>query len=419
MWIEKNGLLIRIPKSNEPQFIFYSIVACFGWFNTILKPDYLKNNNWELLNDKIIKKFSILNENKHSIIIFSNLNKIIKGNLTIEEIKIKFDTINNLFIDKKIPILALFSLKNNNCSKPHTGMWRIVKSFYLNNRFDPPNIKKCFFVGGNAGRKKPWKTSFKEVIKADKNYIDRAFAYNLQLKFYDPNKYFLNDKTNRKWEYFRNILNQQEKISIKENYNIDNNLDPFKDSVYNFLKENFINTNQFLIIIVGSPSSSKTTISNYIKKNTIEQVDDKKINSWIILDTKSFSKTYNASIKKCIGKINEELIYGNSVIVDGTNETKEIRSLYIDIAKKYTNIGILIIKSDISTKIAKHLNHMKIEISPNYNLEPTSSYIFSNYIKYFEEPEMNEFENIINICKIIKYPFLLADIKEWWYIYDK
>ena len=65
------------------------------------------------------------------------------------------------------------------------------------------------------------------------------------------------------------------------------------------------------------------------------------------------------------------------------------------------------------------MNHMKIEISSDYNLEPISPYLFSNYVKYFEEPDLIEFENVINTHKIIKYPFLLADIKEWWFIYDK
>ena len=40
MWIEKDGLLIRTPNNNEPQFIFYSKVACFGWFNTNIHEVY-------------------------------------------------------------------------------------------------------------------------------------------------------------------------------------------------------------------------------------------------------------------------------------------------------------------------------------------------------------------------------------------
>ena len=55
-------------------------------------------------------------------------------------------------------------------------MWRIINSFYLNNRFNPPDVKKCFFVGGNAGRKKPWRKSIKEVAKADKSAISGSIV---------------------------------------------------------------------------------------------------------------------------------------------------------------------------------------------------------------------------------------------------
>ena len=417
-WIEKYELLIRTPQCNndEPPFIYFDKIAGFNFNNTLIVPEneleYRSLSDLKLFHTNVIKKLSTLHEQKYSIVIFSNLD-ITKNQSTREEIKHRFDKFCELLFIKRIPIIGIFSMNNEICRKPHTGMWDILCKLYKKNRFPKPIVETSIFVGNEAGRVAVTKKDSENERKPkDNSCIDRAFAWNLRLKFFTPEKFFLN-KNIRKFDYPKNILSRTEKLKIEEESKNIRVKNPFKKGVKRYLSENFKNIEQFLIIITGPPSSTKTTLAEYIVRRTKKYIHNYKLKPWTIID----SKTYK-NINKRKKKINEEITFGNSVIIDDTNDTIEKRKIFIDIVKKFDNIGILIIELCVPLRIAFHLNHIKIEMLKKFDLKRTSNYSFTQYKKNFQRPNINEFKGIDeNRYEILSYPFMLINVKEWWFIF--
>ena len=92
-----------------------------------------------------------------------------------------------------------------------------------------------------------------------------------------------------------------------------------------------------------------------------------------------------------------------------------------DIVKEFNSVGILIIDLSVTTKIAKQLNHMKIEMSKNFELQKHHIVSFTHYNKNYKKPDIKEFNGIDESRYMIlyDYPFLLINVKEWWFVYDK
>jgi len=419
-WIEKSELLIRTPQENmnEPPFIYFNKIAGFSFDHTLVRPTdttpgstYQSLTDWKLFCSSIIIKLETLHEDKYSIVAFSNID-ITKTQSTREGVKYRFDKFCELLFNKNIPIVGIFAMKNEVCRKPHTGMWNILCELYKVQRFSKPNVETSLFVGNSAGRTATNKNSPFGKNPRDKNYVDRAFAWNLRLKFYTPEKFFLN-KPIRKFIYPKNILTREEKIKIKEESEKIRVKNPFKKGVKKYLNKNFKGIKQFLLIITGPPSSTKTTLAKYIERRTKKYVNEGKLKTWIILNSKKPNK-------KFIKTFNDEITHGNSVILDGMNETCKNRSIYIEIVRTFENIGILIVELCVPIKIARHLNSMKIEMLKKFCLIKTNNIIFSQYNKNFQRPTNKEFENIHQSrFAIIEYPFLLIDVKEWWFVYEK
>ena len=118
--------------------------------------------------------------------------------------------------------------------------------------------------------------------------------------------------------------------------------------------------------------------------------------------------------------MSEEITHGNSIIVDGANSSRECRSSYIDLVKDFDNTGIIIIDTRLSIKVAKHLNHMKVEMSNDFNISPATNVAFMKFSKEYEKPILREFRDInAKRVDIIYHSFLLVDLKEFWFIYGK
>ncbi len=423
-WVDRNDLLIRIPQEHvsEPPFLFYNKIAGFNFDGTLIKPKtgttYNSLNDWQVWGQEVIPKLIELHTKKYSIVVLGNQIEIAKGKVSKEDLTRRFNGFYDMLLRENIPIIGIFSLKNNVCHKPYTGMWKILELLYEKNRFEKPDRKKSIFVGNLAGRKSVNKSYKYPKRLADGSYVDRAFAYNLAVKFHTPEWYFLGEKNVRPFKYNKNALDKEDRLKIQLESEDMNNKNPFRHGVRHFLKKTFGDIKQFLIITVGPPTSSKTSLTNYIIDQTRIHVIDRKIEPWTVLDPSTFSKIGKYSIKKCAKKISEEITHGNSVIVDGNNASVDCRSAYIEVVKQFDSVGILIIEMCIPASIAKHLNHMRIEMSDDFDLAPTNNNTFIRYSKKFQSPTDEEFGNIgERRRKIIGYPFLLVNVKEFWFIF--
>lgn len=408
-WSEKHNVLIRIPNEDEPKFLFYNKIAGFNFNKTLI--DTINYHEWKLYSSTVITNLIKLHKSKYSLVIFISQDQEFQGKISKEEFKEIFDIFCNLLFEKGIPIIGLISLKNNNCKKPHTGLWSILTMYYKHYKYPEININECIYIGNEAGRHRTTKTSQYGKMPKDKSYSDRAFAYNIGIKFYDSDHYFKNKK-GRKWSFPSAILTIEEKINVLKVYK--SLYDPFKNGVMDFLNINFNGFKQFLIMFIAPPTSTKTTMANYIKKDITQKITDEVV----ILTPKKYGKMRNTGIKKTVKLLHEEIMHGNTVIIDDSNEAIQYRKLYINTVKNYKDVGILLLKLDIPLKIAKHLGQIKIERSKCFDEEPTKTTSYTRYTKNLEEPTVAEFENIDSKrCKLVKLPFIVANIKEWWYLY--
>lgn len=427
VWVDKHHLLIRITQKdkNEPEFMFRPKIAAFNLDNTLIKPKfgnkYKSSDDWKLCNKSIMPKLIELDKKEFSLVVLSNLPDTTKNPHTKIEFQKRFDNFCKLLFNKKIPIIGFFSIKKNFCHKPYTGMWKLLEAFYKVNNMKIPNKKQCVYVGGLAGRPFSTKTYKYNKRSSDNSCVDRAFAYNISIKFYTPERYFMKEYHAREsqWKYQDPILTKEERLKIREESKNIGIEDPFRHGVRHALKRLFPGLKQFLVIIIGPPTSSKTTLANHIVDQTESYVLEKKICPWTLIDPLSFSKI-GKIITKCTKKVSDEIIHGNSVIIDGCSHTIEQREKYINIVRRLNTVGILLIELSISPKISKQLNCMRVELSNDFNLMPIGSGSYTRYYKDFQNPINAEFRGIPSIrWKILKYPFILIDIKEWWYIFDK
>ena len=92
--------------------------------------------------------------------------------------------------------------------------------------------------------------------------------------------------------------------------------------------------------------------------------------------------------------------------------------MYINTVREYNDVGILIIEICIPTRVAKHLNRMRVEMSNDFDLSPTNNLAYTKYSKSFQRPTDDEFGSISETRrKIVGYPFLLVNVREFWFIY--
>ena len=351
-WIEHNTVLIRqsFKKFKEPDFLYYSKILCCDLDFTLMKPKnptkklYNPRQEWQLLDKKVMFKLNKFHKDKYSIVICSNQNGIAKGKLTRDDLQKRFDDFYKNLSDKNIPILAIFALEKNNFRKPHTGMMKLLDELYMRTGHGKISHKDSLFIGDAAGRKPTMHKRVKE--KADFSHVDRAFAFNTCLNFLTPDEFFLKSRK-RPWVFPNTLLMMEEKKKQMELGKILKKEEPFNGGVYNYFLDNFPQVKQFFIILVGYPTSGKTQMANYIKSNTDEYVKSGRIASWMITDAGGRSVR---AFKKHAKFISEEMIAGNSIIVDDTNETAEKREKLINLVKCYRNIGVIVLEMDTTKK---------------------------------------------------------------------
>ncbi|KAJ5072582.1 bifunctional polynucleotide phosphatase/kinase [Anaeramoeba ignava] len=157
-----------------------SKIASFDLDHTLVKPKsggiFPKDSfDWEILYNVIYQKLQLFYSKGFKIVIFTNQSEIRRKG-TFEMVKNRIEhfasTLNH-------PIQVFVSLEKDKFRKPSIKMWN-----YLENEENEEiriDLKKSFFVGDAAGRKKDFSNS------------DLKFAENIGIEFYTPEQFFLDE----------------------------------------------------------------------------------------------------------------------------------------------------------------------------------------------------------------------------------
>ena len=452
---ELGGVVIRFPdpRKNEPYFDYCTKVAAFNLDNTIMesKPKLIFNRfAFDFMFQNCIQKIQDLHKSGYSIVIISDQDAISRGFMTIEDLQYKFNYLVGMLADKRVPVIGIFTTKNNCFKKPHTRTWKLLMKLYAatNKSID---MKESFYVGNLAGRVA--KTPFKK----DFDYVDRAFAHNLGLEFKVPEQIFRHSVEAREFKY-ENIMDDKEKDEIivfeYERYRRSpffhtnghdygllsycyNQSKKMMSVVLPVIPENsdekiattkIVSSNNvvsFMIIMVGPPSCGKTFLANCLGKRISKKVigpDGKESTTSPIIviedkhkiesGGKPLSKTQRDSL------IDECIRQQRIIILDSNYASHESRNPYLEKAVEY-NLPVFFFKFDTPYKICRHFNHMKFEATKDYTKEPLTPYVFKKYNRTYQPPDISIYKHDFPSLNalIVNIPTLIIDSKAFRNIY--
>ena len=346
----------------------------FGKSGKSKSPNKTKETPYKFTFDlnKVKSKLDEYQKNDYILAVFSNQNGITQGHIKESEFKEKIDKI--FTQELKYPIITFFAKEKDYYRKPCIGMLELFQKKFNDDIL--LDIKQCIFVGDAAGRKKS--NTYK---RNDFSNSDYKFALNCGFKFFTPEEFFLNEKSD--YPEIINTLHEYDK----------NNNDHIKYDISPNHKE--------AIILIGSPGSGKSTFTenNLTPKGYIRINQD-------TLKTR----------QKVIKCIEENVEKGNKIVIDSTNPEKNGRGDYIKICKKH---GYLVRAFNflVTKELAMHLNNLR---TINKNRKHLSGYVnaipIHTFFKNYEEPKKEEgFDDIVNV-NFVPGPFDNEEDKKIFYL---
>lgn len=323
----KDSVYYKLSNITKPKHK-YTKMALFSFENTLVKSS---SSKYEIMFNNVTSKLKNLAKNNYVI-----------GLLITLDSEYILSTVSKFINKLNIPIVSLVSIDDDINRKPNTGILRFLDYIgFINISYD-----KLFYVGNEGGRKN------------DISSNDRKFAFNLNIKYYTPEEYFIN-------------------YPIDNNYILDDlGISQFKDVFFKIKpKYKFLLAHNEIIITIGFPTTGKSTfINKFISP----------LQKYKILDHYS-----NNLCEKYVKN-------GYSVVIDDTNITVKERKKYISIAHKY---GFIIrgFYFNIGIDLAKHLNNFSMKKSNNF-LKKNPDSIYKVMEQKFVFPMVEEgFSDIVNI----------------------
>ena len=383
-----NGLLFYC---NPEKLYNCKNIACFDLDWTIIRPEIGKKfpisiDDWGFAYK--MDKLRHYYKNGYKIVIMSNQKGSYsgKGSFTFEDFQKRWFNIQELL---KVQAYILVAPLDDLNRKPLYGMWEFMEK-NLNGDLKI-NYVNSFYIGDACGR------------PTDHSECDIKFAINCGLNFKTPEEFF-EDSTKFPFEELKLNLRGFNPRKYLEDFNqtenqtniIENNLKSWKN-IKDVLEGNFENIKVRLIILVGSPASGKTTLSQKILDLNSSC---KAPRTWNI-----YSLDNEGSKKKMANKLSIVLKETSKCcIIDATNGKLEMRNEWIKIAKDIDeNIDVVCIYINIEKEITLHLNDirgLKKIINPDYPFKEVPKVAIHTFWKHFIEPTKDE-----NFSSIIKLDF--------------
>lgn len=256
-------------------------------------------NDVKLTFPNVVKK---LNSTK-GIIIITNQYGLKKGkNLSKDDwlMRLKF-----LTSQLKVPYMLFASLEKDQYRKPETGIFELFIEKY-NSGINPDNKN---YIGDALGRETDFSSS------------DLKFALNCGMNVLSP-------------EYYFEQIEDLDFINFQiTEYN------PFEAPDNVILPTITTNQQKEMILMVGSPCCGKTS---FVKEYFPDYI---RINQDTLKTKAKCLKTTENALQKS----------SQSIIIDNTNPSKEVRKEYINLAKKY-NYKVRIIIKETTKDLSDHLN---------------------------------------------------------------
>ncbi|KAL3427713.1 polynucleotide kinase 3 phosphatase [Phlyctema vagabunda] len=218
-----------------------------------------------------------------------------------------------VFNQLDIPITIYAATEKDIYRKPRTGMWEELLADYNIGKPDELNLPDSIFVGDAAGRP--------AVPKRSKDFScsDRNFADNVGIAFFTPEEYFLKEDPRS----FTRPFDPSEHLA-----------DGSTASQSVFARKN----DRDIVLFCGSPGAGKSTFY------------------WKYLQPLDYARVNQDTLKtrdKCIKVAAELLAEGSSVVVDNTNADTDVRSKWIELAKKY-GVPIRCVLFTAGTALCQH-----------------------------------------------------------------
>lgn len=338
----KNTFII----DEHPNDVGREKIAAFDLENSVIKQ---KDGTISVIHGAKIK-ISKLSKENYKIVFFTQQSS---SKFNIENFKEKIKEVKKL-LETDFQLFGCYG--NGYSKKPSIGLWKLLEQ---NNGGIRINLNESFYVGDAVGRSN------------DTNDHDTKFALNIGIKYYTPDEYFDNCKVK--------IIIPEHQLNLVGNYNSQN----MDYSVFD-------KSGKKLVILVGPPSCGKTT---WCKQD--------KFKEYSVIDQENYkikSKVINLMIK--------ELQDGKSVIINKRNELEKDRKEFIEIAKEYGAIPVIVL-FDIPKKLCKHICVYR-EITDEIEIP---SIIISKYYSNNENKELNDKDTSITINKF-KIDYSLIKNKE-------
>jgi|GEM_PF-4461321 len=369
MWKYLDKTLAYYSTNLEP-YRKYKNVIMFDLDFTLVKPldrrTYPKDvDDWRwMFGDKeTLGKLDKLIVEGYLLVIISNQSKSNKTRFILDRISLIVDETN-------LPFEVYVATDYDKYRKPNTEIFEK----YVWEKLDP-NFDNLIYVGDAAGRENDFSDS------------DRKFAYNIHLflkhiknpgdiKFYTPEEFFQNSKETKEWRGFNpSEFIKEQKLKAKDK--------SWKEELDQILSEN----QQKVLILIGPPASGKSTLAKKIQEKDPKIVHiSRDLYSTKIKTTKAFR---------------EALQTGESIVLDNTNPSKQVREEYIQEALE-TNpkIKIYLIHMNNFDDLEKnkglyeHLNIYRERLGTKNRVPEIAYKIF---YKNYEEPDESKVEQILQI----------------------
>jgi bifunctional polynucleotide phosphatase/kinase len=261
-----------------------------------------------------------------------------------------------------IPITLYAATAKDIYRKPRTGMWKEMKDDYDLSETDVDHANSIF-VGDAGGR--PAEVKNGATIPKDFSCSDRNLAHNIGIEFKTPEEFFLNEAP---------------RMFAREVNLADFPLPSQEEDVAAFEKKN----KQDIVLFVGPPGAGKSTFFwKQLKPLGYERVNQDQLKS-----KDNCFKAATAFLQK-----------GESIVIDNTNPDPDVRSQWVEMAKKH-KVPIRCVWFKTPLYLCEHNDAVR-SLNKTLNPEDRQSLpklAFNGFASRFKEPKDKEgFQDVVEV----------------------